>query len=254
MKVWGISDLHLSFARPDRRDRFAGRWREHAANIAANWRDVVGTDDLVLVPGDVSMARNHCDLQADLAWLEQLPGVKVIAPGNHDQWWNGVDAVRRMLRTSLRAVDGDAVEIRGTVVCGAAAAPAAFGRGKSTPQASSERALASLGQALDHARRLRNNTDAPLYVLWHYPPFDAHGQPGACVEMFERASVTACVYGHLHSQGEWPAAMQGVYGGIRYYCVSADSIGFRPLRIDHALLRSAAETVRNQPWRIVSPG
>ena len=45
--------------------------------------------DLVLIPGDLSMARNHRDLQPDLAWLDRLPGIKVVSPGNHDQWWNG---------------------------------------------------------------------------------------------------------------------------------------------------------------------
>ena len=37
--------------------------------------------DLVLLPGDLSMARNHRDLQPDLAWLDRLPGTKVLAAG-----------------------------------------------------------------------------------------------------------------------------------------------------------------------------
>ena len=31
--VWAISDLHLSFGRPERRDRYAARWRDHAERI-----------------------------------------------------------------------------------------------------------------------------------------------------------------------------------------------------------------------------
>ena len=84
MNVWAISDLHLSLARPDRRERFADRWRDHVARIETHWREAVRADDLVLLPGDLSMARNHRDLQPDLKWLEQLPGAKVLAPGNHD--------------------------------------------------------------------------------------------------------------------------------------------------------------------------
>ena len=98
MNVWAISDLHLSFARPDRRERYAARWRDHAVKIEQNWRDVVRSGDLVLIPGDISMARNHRDLQLDLTWLDRLPGTKVLAPGNHDQWWNGVESVRPLLR------------------------------------------------------------------------------------------------------------------------------------------------------------
>ena len=93
MNVWAISDLHLSFGRPDRRDRYAARWRDHADKIDGRWREAVRPGDVVLLPGDLSMARNHRELQPDLEWLGALPGTKVLAPGNHDRWWND-DGVR----------------------------------------------------------------------------------------------------------------------------------------------------------------
>src|SRR3954467_13728218 len=122
MNVWAIADLHLSFARDDPRERFAGRWRDHAEKIARAWRAVVRADDLVLVPGDGSMARNHREVQPDLAWLDRLPGVKVLSAGNHDGWWNGAAKVRPMPRRSLRAVRGDASEVGDAIVCGATGA------------------------------------------------------------------------------------------------------------------------------------
>ena len=96
--------------------------------------------------------------------------------------------------------------------------------------AASDRELAALDRALEQAARLRTARE-PLYVLWHYPPFDQHRRPGPCVARFEEAGVTACVYGHLHTQGQWSLAVQGTIRGVRYYCVAADAIGFRPLRI-----------------------
>jgi uncharacterized protein len=232
MNVWAISDLHLSFARPDRRERYAARWRDHAQRIEEHWRARVGPGDLVLIPGDISMARNHRDLQDDLVWLDRLPGTKVLSPGNHDQWWNGVEKIRPMLRNSLRAVDGDAVSWQGVVVCGAAGAPVAVERDSAVGSKANDLALESLRHALDEAAVLRGRPATPVYVLWHYPPFDAHGVPGPCVELLEKAKVTACVYGHLHSQKEWAAAVHGLRQGVRYYCVAADAIGFCPLRID----------------------
>jgi predicted phosphohydrolase len=231
MAVWGIADLHLSLARPDRRERYAARWRDHAEQVERHWREAVGPEDVVLLPGDVSMARNHRDLQPDLAWLDRLPGTKVLAPGNHDAWWNGVEKVRPMLRRSLRAVGGDAERVHGLIVCGTLGAPPLADDPTPEALAASDRELAALDRALERAATLRT-AEEPLYVLWHYPPFDQHRRPSPCVARFEAAGVTVCVYGHLHIQGQWSLAVQGEVRGVRYHCVAADAIGFRPLRLD----------------------
>jgi uncharacterized protein len=231
MNIWAISDLHLSFAHPDRRERYAARWRDHAEKIEKNWREVVGAGDLVLVPGDISMARNHRDVQLDLAWLDRLPGTKVLSAGNHDRWWNDVESVRPMLRRSMFAVGGDAVFTHGVVVCGAMGTPVPTDPPDPDLQPAFHRELGALENAIARAIELRSTAARPVYLLWHYPPFDAHARPGPCVERFEQAGVTACLYGHMHIEGQWLRAVQGTIHGVRYHCVAADAIGFRPLRI-----------------------
>lgn len=231
MNVWAISDLHLSFARPERRERYAARWRDHASKIEQNWRQSVQREDLVLLPGDISMARNHQDLQPDLEWLHRLPGQKVLAPGNHDTWWNGGAAIRPLLRDSIFAVDGDALELGEAVVCGTIGAAVPPEEATARQIADAERELARLEAALEHAASLRRSPKSPLYVLWHFPPFDGFGRPGPWVTCLESAGVTACIYGHLHTTAQWARAVQGNVRGVRYCCVAADAIGFRPLRI-----------------------
>ena len=228
MTIWGIADLHLSFAKPDRRERYAARWLDHAGRIEAEWRATVRPDDLVLIPGDVSMAVKHRDLQPDLAWLDRLPGTKVLSPGNHDRWWNSTEAIRPMLRRSLLAVEGDAVRSHGVTICGARGVPPQMPDG---PESERRRAreIALLDRALGLASRL--DGPAPIYVLWHYPPFDQNGRPGPCVSRLEAAGVAACVYGHLHAEGDWASAVQGMVGTVRYHCVAADAVGFRPHRL-----------------------
>lgn len=232
MIVWAIADLHLSFARPDRRERYAARWRDHAQRIETQWRETVGRGDLVLLPGDFSMARSHRDLQPDLAWLARLPGTKVLSAGNHDTWWNGVDKIRPLLRRSILAVGGDAIKIGDVIVCGTRGVPPEHEEVSPEMQAVLDHELGELDRALEQAQGLRARASEPLYVLWHYPPFDAYGRPGAAPSRFEQAGVAVCVYGHLHIEGQWSRAAQGAIRGVRYYCVAADAVGFRPLRLD----------------------
>jgi predicted phosphohydrolase len=232
MNVWAIADLHLSFARPERRERFAARWKDHAAKIEGLWTETVQPGDLVLLPGDLSMARNHRDLQPDLAWIGSLPGIKVLSPGNHDGWWNDIGQVRGMLRESMHAVQGDALHLAGAIVSGARGFPPLTEERTPEQQLELDRGLRELETALNEAERLRAGTSTPVYLLWHYPPFDRYGQPGPLVAWLERAAVSACVYGHLHTEGQWSRTVQGSLRGVRYYCVAADAIGFRPLRID----------------------
>ena len=56
MKIWAISDLHLSFACDKPMDVFGGNWENYIDKIKENWQNMVGPNDLVLVAGDISWA------------------------------------------------------------------------------------------------------------------------------------------------------------------------------------------------------
>ena len=130
------------------------------------------------------------------------------------------------------AVGGDALEVGGVIVCGTRGVGPASDGLPPEQQAVIDHEVGELERGLELATRLRTSREQPLYVLWHYPPFDAYGRPGPWVTRFEETGVSACVYGHLHMQGQWSRAVQGSLRGVRYYCVAADAVGFRPLRID----------------------
>jgi uncharacterized protein len=84
-RVWAISDLHWSTRRP--MHVYHEAWRDHRERTIQAWVRLVGPYDLVLVPGDITCA--HEDPSADLLALHQLPGQKVMVPGNHDRWCQG---------------------------------------------------------------------------------------------------------------------------------------------------------------------
>ena len=87
MRLFAIADPHLSSALPMPMNIFGPNWEGHPEAFFEGWRSVVGRDDLVLIPGDLSWARTLEGAMPDLESIAALPGRKVILRGNHDFWW-----------------------------------------------------------------------------------------------------------------------------------------------------------------------
>ena len=93
MKVFAISDLHLDSTLSKPMDIFGPGWEGHWDKIRDDWRSKVGTDDVVLLAGDLSWAMSLDEALPDIAEVGELPGVKFILRGNHDYWWSAIGKV-----------------------------------------------------------------------------------------------------------------------------------------------------------------
>ena len=78
MKVYAISDLHLSAACDKPMDVFGKAWENYFEIICDDWRAKVADDDVVLLPGDFSWAMRMEDALPDFQAVASLPGRKVI--------------------------------------------------------------------------------------------------------------------------------------------------------------------------------
>lgn len=216
-------------------DVFGELWRDHPRRLAEGWDAVVGAEDVVLVVGDISWARNAEEVGPDLEFLAARSGrLKVLLKGNHDSWWKSAGKVRSLLPPGLTIIHHDAQRLEeGVVLCGA--------RGWSLPTmpwADSEkdppiyrRELERLALSLAAARRLSQPGDLWLALL-HYPPLGPRGNShrdtsSEVLEMLSEAGVAAAAYGHLHGLDHaW--APRGMYQGIELRFVAADYTGFVP--------------------------
>ena len=77
MKIFAISDFHLSFAAPKLMEKFGDNWKDHAIKIKDYWRNTVDNFDIVLIPGDISWALKYKDAISDIQYITDLPGRKV---------------------------------------------------------------------------------------------------------------------------------------------------------------------------------
>ncbi len=212
-------------------DVFGDHWRDHAAVIARSWRERIAADDLVLIPGDISWAMHIQDALADLAWIDALPGRKVMCKGNHDYWWSSKGKVRAVLPPSISVVDCDALQVDDVVVCGtrAWAVPGDRDFNKTTDLRIYERELSRLDRALSGAQVLAEGI-RPIIVLLHFPPFRDH-EPTEFARRIAAAGAQICVYGHLHQPDQWANATTGVVEGVDYYLTACDALQFTPIQL-----------------------
>ena len=223
MKVFAISDLHLSASQDKPMDIFGGNWVNYLQKIREDWQNKVSCDDLVLIGGDISWAMNIEDAQKDIASFCHLNGKKILIKGNHDYWWSGIGKVREMLPENFYALQNDSIRFDGVVICGSRCwsvpgSPDFNEQDRKIYLRETER----LKLSLKSAQKMRQEGDK-LVALIHYPPFNVKRENSAFTDIFEEFRVDVVVYGHLH--GKTVRADKLVEkNGIKYYLTSCDQV------------------------------
>lgn len=230
MKIYAISDLHLSTACDKPMDVFGGNWEGYTEKIIANWKKKVTDEDLVLIAGDISWAMKINEVSSDLNWIDALPGKKIMIKGNHEYWWKSISAVREILPKSIMAIQNDAIKIDNYIICGT--------RGWTVPESDKplapedekiyKREVERLKLTLKSAKVLQQNGEKIICMI-HFPPFDGNGNDSDFVKLFEEYGVNVVVFGHLH--GYTNCKLKQTKNGITYYFTSCDHINNDPVEI-----------------------
>ena len=238
MALWVMADLHLSLGRPKPMNRFGPRWTDHAAKIDARWRALVRDGDTVAVPGDISWADDLEGAEPDFAFIDALPGKKLLCKGNHDYWWTSVSRMKAFFAdrgfSTLDFLYNNAHAAEGMVLAGSrgwflderqqTVIPADYGK-----LVNRERERLSI--SLDAAEKLREaeGIEGPPLVFLHFPPVYGDFRLDPLVDVMEAHGVTRCFAGHVH--GQYCAPPFSEYRGIRFYNAAADYLDFYPLPV-----------------------
>ena len=223
MKIFAISDLHISTNTNKPMDVFGGNWVGYLEKIYADWESKVSDDDLVLIAGDISWAMSIDDAVKDISTFAALKGKKIIIKGNHDYWWSGIGKVRDSLPESDYALQNDSVKIGDVVICGS--------RGWTVPGAPDfteqdmklyKRETERLKLSLSSAKKLAENGEKIIAMI-HYPPFNVRRESSAYTDIFEEFGVDSVIYGHLHGK-DVRADKFLIKNGIKYYLTSCDLV------------------------------
>jgi predicted phosphohydrolase len=223
MKLYAISDLHISVNTQKPMDVFGGNWVGYLDKIFADWQEKVTDDDIVLIGGDISWAMKLEDAILDLDLLKNLKGKKVMIKGNHDYWWSGITKVRDILPENFYALQNDSLKIGNVVICGSRCwsvpgSPDFTEQDNKLYLRETERLKLSLKDAV----KLKDEGDK-LIALVHFPPFNVHRENSAFTDIFEEYGVHSVVYGHLHGKNVRSDKLV-VKNGVKYYLTSCDQV------------------------------
>ena len=227
MALYAIGDLHLSLGAEKPMDVFGGRWIGYMDKLREGM-SVIGPEDTTVLLGDLSWALDLQGAKKDFAWINEIPGRKIILKGNHDYWWSTAAKFYKFCQENgfqdQWILNNNHYEYDGWAICGTRGWFFEEDRGGTHDEKVFRRELIRLETSLKSAG------DQNKMVFLHYPPRYKGYECREIIELLERYEVRRCFYGHLHSESH-KLAVEGLWGGVEYRLVSADYIGFKPVTV-----------------------
>ncbi len=235
MSVFVISDLHLATANEQKSmEIFGKRWKNYIEKIKDNWKSVVGENDTVILPGDISWALTTEDALSDLLWLDALPGKKIIMKGNHDFWWSTVSKLTAFFAkheiNSIDILNNNAIECEKYIIAGS--------RGWFTDKSMQNteekvdydkiinRECIRLRMSLENAKKINYQNNKEIIVFLHFPPIWGEFVCEPILSLLKEYKIERCYFGHIHGNYAQPNFFE--YQKIHFYMISADFIDFLP--------------------------
>lgn len=227
MALYAIGDLHLCLGAPKPMDVFGGAWVGYMDKLR-NGLSVIGPWDTTVLLGDLSWALDLPGAQQDFAWINEIPGRKIIVKGNHDYWWSTAAKFEKFCAEhgfdNLNLLNNNAYEYGDYAICGTRGWFFEEERSGQHDEKVFKRELIRLETSLKTAG------DRQKLVFLHYPPRYKGYECPEILKLLDKYEVRRCFYGHLHG-GSHKLAMEGQWDGVEFRLVSADYLDFKPYTV-----------------------
>ena len=224
MALYAIGDLHLCLGAPKPMDVFGGSWVGYMEKLRDGLQ-VIGPEDTTVLLGDLSWALDLKGAKEDFAWINQIPGRKIILKGNHDYWWSTATKFYKFCEennfSNQFILNNNHYFYEDYAICGTRGWFFEEERSGEHDEKVFHRELIRLETSLKAAG------DSPKIVFLHYPPKYKGYECPEILELLHRYDVRRCFYGHLHGASHG-LAMEGQWDGIDFRLVSADKLNFKP--------------------------
>ena len=224
MALYAIGDLHLCLGAEKPMDIFGGNWVGYMDKLKEGL-SVIGPEDTTVLLGDLSWALDLDHAQADFAWINEIPGRKIIVKGNHDYWWSTAAKFYKFCNANgfenQWILNNNAYEYGDYAICGTRGWFYEEERSGEHDEKVFRRELCRLEASLKAAG------EKEKLVFLHYPPKYKGYECPEILDLLRKYGVRRCFYGHLHG-GSHGLALEGLWDGVEYRLVSADKLNFHP--------------------------
>ena len=227
MALYAIGDLHLCLGAPKPMDVFGGAWIGYMDKLKQGL-SVIGPEDTTVLLGDLSWALGLAEAKADFAWINQIPGRKIILKGNHDYWWSTAAKFYKFCEENgfenFQILNNNFFEYNDFAICGTRGWFFEEDRSGEHDEKVFKRELGRLEASLKAAGEKRK------IVFLHYPPRYKGYICKEILDLMNQYEVHQCFYGHLHGPSQ-ALAQEGLWDGIDYKLVAADKLQFIPWKV-----------------------
>lgn len=227
MALYAIGDLHLSLGVEKPMDVFGGNWVGYMDKLREGMA-VIRPEDTTVLLGDLTWALDLEGATPDFAWIDAIPGNKIILKGNHDYWWSTASRFYKFCLekgfSDQYILNNNHYVYEGWAICGTRGWFFEEERSGQHDEKVFKRELLRLEASLKSAG------DLPKMVFLHYPPRYKGYQCDEILELLSYYEVRRCFYGHLHGPSH-KLAMEGLWDNIEFRLVSADFLDFKPFKV-----------------------
>lgn len=227
MALYAIGDLHLCLGAPKPMDVFGGNWTGYMDKLKEGMSVITDADTTVLL-GDLSWALSLEESAADFAWINEIPGKKIILKGNHDYWWSTAAKFNKFCEANgfdnMFLLNNNCFEYEDWAICGTRGWFFEEERSGAHDEKVFRRELCRLEASLKAAGEKRKA------VFLHYPPRYKGYECKEILELLEKYEVRLCFYGHLHG-GSHKLAMEGLWDSVEFRLVASDYLNFKPYKV-----------------------
>lgn len=244
MALFAIGDLHLSietvtepsFLRPRHyklykpMDVFDPVWKNHADRIERHWKKTITPKDTVVITGDHSWGRNLEECRKDFAFIEALPGRKILLRGNHDTFWNArkTSRLNEMFSGRLEFLQNNFLVYKDYALVGT---KGCCFEGKEPWENFEQIREREHERLLSSFREAKTAGFSKFIMFLHYPPTSVGEQESCFTQLAQSYGAEQVVYSHCHGQQKYYDSFHGNVEGIEYRLVSSDFLRFKPARI-----------------------